>query len=189
MVVSLTQSTPFLVQAIPKASQANPEVTFHGQWLAKKISDNIDSLIEIGLSVRGTVTHNYSANANAFSALKNIQFRNKLYKVPTKRQQNILILWDCSSYEKHQKYVICFSASYICWVDLYNMASNLRKSPKLSFQHYTLEMTNRMYHQHSKQRLLQPEVTFQIEKMLPIFWKFLTLGGQFLTLSKGFHQI
>ena len=85
MVVSLTQSTPFLVQAIPKASQANPEVTFHGQWLAKKISDNIDSLIEIGLSVRGTVTHNYSANANAFSALKNIQFRNKLYKVPTKR--------------------------------------------------------------------------------------------------------
>ena len=64
MVVSLTQSTPFLVQAIPKASQANPEVTFHGQWLAKKISDNIDSLIEIGLSVRGIVTDNHSANAS-----------------------------------------------------------------------------------------------------------------------------
>ena len=72
MVVSLTQSTPFLVQAIPKASQANPEVTFHGQWLAKKISDNIDSLIEIELSVRGRDTGNHSANINAFSALKNI---------------------------------------------------------------------------------------------------------------------
>ena len=85
MVVRLKQFMPFIVQAIPQASPANPEVIFNGQWLAKKISDNIDSLIEIGLSVRGTVTHNYSANANAFSALKNIQFRNKLYKAPTKQ--------------------------------------------------------------------------------------------------------
>ena len=44
MVVRLKQSTPFVVQAIPQASQANPEVTFNGQWLAEKISDNIDSL-------------------------------------------------------------------------------------------------------------------------------------------------
>ena len=60
----LKQSTPFVVQAIPQASQANPEVTFNGQWLAEKISDNIDSLIEIGLSVRGIVTDNHSANAS-----------------------------------------------------------------------------------------------------------------------------
>ena len=75
MVVSLTQSTPFLVQAIPKASQANPEVTFHGQWLAKKISDNIDSLIEIGLSVRGIVTDSHSANVNLITVhlMKNIR--------------------------------------------------------------------------------------------------------------------
>ena len=46
MVVRLKQSTPFVVQAIPQASQANPEVTFNGQWLAEKVSDNIDSLIE-----------------------------------------------------------------------------------------------------------------------------------------------
>ena len=44
---------PFIDQAIPQASQANPEVTFNGQWLAKNISGNIDNLIEIGLSVRG----------------------------------------------------------------------------------------------------------------------------------------
>ena len=53
MVVGLKQTTPFNFQAIPQASQANPEVTFNGQWLAKNISGNIDSLIEIGLSVRG----------------------------------------------------------------------------------------------------------------------------------------
>ena len=74
------------VQAIPWASQANPEVTFNGQWLAEKISHNIDSLIEIGLSVRGIVTDNHSANVNAFSALKNIQFRIKLlYKASAKQ--------------------------------------------------------------------------------------------------------
>ena len=56
MVVRLKQSTPFVVQAIPQPSQANPEVTFNGQWLAEKISDNIDNLIEIALRVRGIVT-------------------------------------------------------------------------------------------------------------------------------------
>ena len=56
LVVRLKQSTPFVVQAIPQPSQANPEVTFNGQWLAEKISDNIDNLIEIALRVRGIVT-------------------------------------------------------------------------------------------------------------------------------------
>ena len=118
MVVRLKQSTPFVVQAIPEASQANPEVTFNEQWLAGKISDNTDSLIKTGLRVRGIVTNNHSANFNAFSALKNIQFRVKLlYKAPAKQKQNILILWDCSSYEK-QKYVTCCSPGHIRWVDL-----------------------------------------------------------------------
>ena len=86
MVVRLKQSTPFVVQAIPQASQANPEVIFNGQWLAEKISDNIDNLIETGLSARGIVTDNHSANASEFSALKNIQFRMKfLYKAPAKQ--------------------------------------------------------------------------------------------------------
>ena len=44
MVVRLKQSTPFVVQASPQASQAKPEVTFNGEWRAEKISDNIDSL-------------------------------------------------------------------------------------------------------------------------------------------------
>ena len=56
MVVRLKQPTPFVVQAIPQPSQANPEVTFNGQWLAEKISDNIDNLTEIALRVRGIVT-------------------------------------------------------------------------------------------------------------------------------------
>ena len=86
MVGRLKQSMPFFVQAIPQARQPNPEVTFNGQWLAEKISDNIDNLIEIGLSARGIVTDNHSANVSAFSALKNIQFRIKLlYKALAKQ--------------------------------------------------------------------------------------------------------
>ena len=64
IVVQLKLSTPFAAQAIPQASQANQKVTFNGQWLAEKISDNINSLIEIGLSVRGIVTDSHSANAS-----------------------------------------------------------------------------------------------------------------------------
>ena len=37
MEVALKQSIPFVVQAIP-------EVTFNGQWLAEKFSDNHDNL-------------------------------------------------------------------------------------------------------------------------------------------------
>ena len=85
MVFRLKQSTPFAVQAIQQPSQAKPEVTFNGQWLAVKISDNIDNHIEIGLCVRGVVTDNHSANVNAFSALKITPFKIKfLYKAPTK---------------------------------------------------------------------------------------------------------
>ena len=139
--VRLKQSTQFVVPAIPHPSQANPEVTFNGQWLAEKISYNIDNLIEIRLKARSTVTYNHLANVNAFSALKNVQFRMKLlYKAPTKQQQNILILWGCSSYEKHEKYLTCCSAGYIRWVDLHNiydkdkeLKSNLRKPSKLSY--------------------------------------------------------
>ena len=86
MVVWLKQSTPFVVQAIPQASQANLEVTFNGQWLAEKISDHIGNLIEIELSARRVVTDYHSANVNGFAALKNIQFRIKLlYKAPAKQ--------------------------------------------------------------------------------------------------------
>ena len=67
MVVGLKQSIPFVVQAIP-------EVTFNGQWLAEKISDNIYNLIEIGLCVQGIVTDNHSANVNMFSVLIKITF-------------------------------------------------------------------------------------------------------------------
>ena len=53
LVVELKQSIPFVVQTIP-------EVTFNGQWLAEKISDNIDSLTEIRLCVQGIVTDSIS---------------------------------------------------------------------------------------------------------------------------------
>ena len=66
MVVRLKQSTPFVVQVIPQASQANPKVALNGQWLAEKIADNIDSLTEIVLSVRDIVTDNHSTNVSAF---------------------------------------------------------------------------------------------------------------------------
>ena len=69
MVVVLKQSIPFV--------QTIPEVTFNGQCVAKKISGNIDNLIEIRLSVQGAVTtkkvtrysYRQSANINAFSTL------------------------------------------------------------------------------------------------------------------------
>ena len=53
LVVELKQSILFVVQTIP-------EVTFNGQWLVEKISDNIDGLTEIRLSVQGIVTDNIS---------------------------------------------------------------------------------------------------------------------------------
>ena len=84
MVVRLKQST-VLSLFKPFHNQAQPEVTFNGQWLVVKITDNIDNLKEIGLCVRGIVTDNHSANVNAFSAPKIIPFKIKLlYKAPTK---------------------------------------------------------------------------------------------------------
>ena len=65
MVVELKQSILFVVQAIA-------DITFNGQWLAKKFSDNIDILIEVGLCVRGIVTENHSINT--LSALIKITF-------------------------------------------------------------------------------------------------------------------
>ena len=53
LVVVLKQSIPFVVQTIP-------EVTFNEQWLAKRISDNIDNLIEIVLCLQCIVTDSIS---------------------------------------------------------------------------------------------------------------------------------
>ena len=53
IVVGLKESTHLAVQTIP-------EVTFNGQWLTEKISDNIDNLKEIGLCAQGIVTDNIS---------------------------------------------------------------------------------------------------------------------------------
>ena len=53
MEVGLKESIPFVVQTIL-------EVTFNGQWLAEKISYNIDNLIEIRLFAQGIVTNNIS---------------------------------------------------------------------------------------------------------------------------------
>ena len=62
MVVGLKQSIPFVVRT-------TPEVTFNGQWLAEKLSDNTDNLIEVELCVQGIVTDKHSANVNTFSVL------------------------------------------------------------------------------------------------------------------------
>ena len=86
MIVWLKHSTSLVVPAIQQPCQDNSEVTFNRQWLAQKNIANIESFIEIGLSVRGIVTDNHSANVNACSALKNILFRIKLlHKVPAKQ--------------------------------------------------------------------------------------------------------
>ena len=53
LAVVLKQSIPFVVQTIL-------EVTFNGQWLAKRISDNIDNLIEIVLCLQCIVTDSIS---------------------------------------------------------------------------------------------------------------------------------
>ena len=53
MIVGLKESIPYVVQALP-------EVTFNGQWLAEKMVECIDSLIDCGFCVRGLVTDNNS---------------------------------------------------------------------------------------------------------------------------------
>ena len=53
MVVGLKESILFVVQTILK-------VTFNGQWLAEKINDIIDNLIEIKLCVQVIVIDNIS---------------------------------------------------------------------------------------------------------------------------------
>ena len=64
LVAGLKQSILFTVQAIP-------EVIFNRHWLAKKISDNNDNLIEFGVCVQSLVTGNHSTNVNVFSSDKN----------------------------------------------------------------------------------------------------------------------
>ena len=69
-----------------------------------------------------------------------IQNRIVVYIKHPQNSSKTLISWDCSSYEKHQKYVTRCSAGYIRWVDILNiydkgkeLKSNLRKPPKLSY--------------------------------------------------------
>ena len=78
MAVWLKQSTPFVVPAIPQPSQTNPEVTFNGQLLAKKINDNIDNPIEIRLSARGIVTDNHSAKCQCVFSTKKYSIQNEI---------------------------------------------------------------------------------------------------------------
>ena len=78
MVVRLKEFTSFVVQAIPQASQANPEVTFNGQQLAEKISDNIDSLIEIGLSVTDIATDNHSTSCQCVFSTEKYSIQNQI---------------------------------------------------------------------------------------------------------------
>ena len=87
------ENSPHLSLFKPFHNQGKLEVTFNGQCLAVKISNNINNLIEIGLCVRDKVTDKHSANVIAFSSLKIIPFKIKLlYIAPTKEQRNIL--WD-----------------------------------------------------------------------------------------------
>ena len=86
MIVELKQFITFAIQAIPEI------IRFNGQWQAKKISDNIDILKEIGLYVWGIVTNNYSANVNAFSTL--IKIFNSEWNYYIKHLQNSLLFYD-----------------------------------------------------------------------------------------------
>ena len=49
-------------------------------------------------------------------------------------------------------------------------------------------MYDQQQQSYTKQQLRQLEVTFEIEEMLPVFFKFLTLGGLFRTLRKIFTK-
>ena len=63
MIVGLKDSVPYVIQAIP-------EVTITGNWLADKISANIEALAKTGFTVRGVVTDNHNSNVTAFNILK-----------------------------------------------------------------------------------------------------------------------
>ena len=72
MVVGLKHSIPVVVQAIA-------EITVNLQWLAEKISDVIDNLMEIRLCVQIYLPKIIQLIGMRFRADRNIQFRIKYY--------------------------------------------------------------------------------------------------------------
>lgn len=62
MIVSLKQSIPFVIKAVP-------EVSVEGVWLRNHIDESITSLQGIGFQVRAVITDNYSSNVSAFTQL------------------------------------------------------------------------------------------------------------------------
>ena len=142
MVVWLKQSTPLVAQAIPRPSQASPEVTSNGQWLTEKISEKIDNLIEIGLSARNIVTNNHSANVNAFSAHfgKKYSIQNEIVIYSTHKTvakhtyfMGLFILWKTSETRN-----LFLSSLYLLgWCIQHDkdkeLESNLRIPQKLSY--------------------------------------------------------
>ena len=95
---------------------------------------------------------------------------------------------------------ISCTAGFTRWVDLYRiynkdkeLKNNFKKPPKSSYlalqsgkNKQNVGLALAVLHE---QQLRQLEVTFQIEEMLPVFFKFSTLGGLFRTLRKDIHQI
>ena len=65
MIVSLKESIPYIVQAIP-------EVKFSDKWLADKRLNCIDDLKSTEFCVWGIATDNHASNVHAFPSLASI---------------------------------------------------------------------------------------------------------------------
>ena len=156
MITGLKKSVPYVVQSLP-------EVTFTGEWLAKKIAECITTLHEAGFSVRGVVTDDHSTNVNAYSSLrKKYKSDSPYYFVhPTNPNQKIYLFFDSVHLMKNirnnllngKKFVfpafafqqdginVSCPAGYITWGGIHKvydidarLKANLRKAPKLTYK-------------------------------------------------------
>ena len=156
MVLGLKDSVPYVVVAAP-------EVKLTGEWLKKKIDENLKNLMDAGFRVRGVVTDNHSTNVNAFDYLSKSYSTDESFYInhPNNGGKRTYFFYDSPHLIKNvrnnllngKKFVfpefsyndgkdtnVHCPAGYIRWADLHGihdidkeLAAHLRMS-KLSYQ-------------------------------------------------------
>ena len=156
MITGLKKSVPYVIQSLP-------EVTFTGEWLAKKIDECIKTLHDAGFSVRCVVTDDHSTNVNAFSTLRKTYKSDSPYYFihPSNQNQKIYLFFDNVHLMKnirnnllngkkfvfpefafaHENINVSCPGGYITWGSLHRiydfdsqLKGNLRKAPKLTYK-------------------------------------------------------
>ena len=156
MIVGLTKSIPYVIQAIP-------QVTFTGTWLSTKILESFQTFNKAGFIVRCIVTDNHAANVRAFKCLlyecgngsslcinhptnygkKTYLFYDTVHLLKNIRNNLInakKLVFPAFEYHKNNISINC-PASFISWADFHKISekdellqSGLKKAPKLNYQ-------------------------------------------------------